>query len=130
MQGAQGPDQEGDSDIDDTATASKAGAKSGGIYRPPKVVPQHYGNIIIGLPNFTVLSDNQKSFETDMEELPKGKAAKEGRKRPEVNRNLIRELQEEYLETPVEVHNMGDAYVKRLSRETRDKQRYVLSIYR
>ena len=47
-------------------------------------------------------------------------------KRKSINRALIRELQEEYLETPVEIHNMGDAYAKQLSRETKDKQRYII----
>jgi hypothetical protein len=44
-------------------------------------------------------------------------------KRKSINRALIRELQEEFLDTPVEIHNMGDGYAKQLSRETRDKQR-------
>lgn len=71
------------------------------IYRPPRVAPQY--------------------FDGDDEEPAK---SAEKNKKKAINKFIIRELQEEFLETPIEVHNMGDAYSKQLSRESKDKQRF------
>jgi len=74
---------------------------SDGIYRPPRVAPQHF------------------------EEKTGGRnEADEKFKKRAFSGTIIRDLQEEFLDTPVEIHNMGDAYAKQLSRETKDKQRY------
>jgi len=72
------------------------------------------------LGHFTIISTVHDL--ADDEDNDQAKSA-EKVKRKSINRALIRELQEEYLETPVEIHNMGDGYDKQLSRETRDKQR-------
>ncbi|CAG7822436.1 unnamed protein product [Allacma fusca] len=89
--------EDSEEEDEDTDKRSKTG-----IYRPPKVAPQ--------------------SFEDEDEVAPAKKAEKNRKK--SINQSLIRELQEEFLDTPVEIHNMGDAYAKQLSREVRDKQQY------
>lgn len=76
---------------------------SDGIYRPPRVAPQHF---------------DEKTGAGGRNE------ADEKFKKRAFSGTIIRELQEEFLDTPVEIHNMGDAYAKQLSRETKEKQRY------
>lgn len=65
-------------------------------------------------------------FHNFLDEEPENEAKKlEKVKRKTINRDLIRELQEEFLDTPVEVHNMGDGYDKQLSKEIIEKERYT-----
>lgn len=46
-----------------------------------------------------------------------------------INRQLIRELQEEFLDTPTEIFNKGEGFSSdHLARHTRDKQRYFLNL--
>ncbi|CAL8070281.1 unnamed protein product [Orchesella dallaii] len=88
------------SDEDDDVPKSDRPNKSG-VYVPPKVAPQHYD---------------------DEEEAPAQKMEKA--KKKFINRNLIREMQEEFLDTPVEIHNRGDSYSADLQRAAKDKQRF------
>ena len=41
-----------------------------------------------------------------------------------INRMLIRELQEEFLETPTEIFDKGEGFSGQVSRLAKDKQRY------
>ncbi len=59
----------------------------------------------------------------DEEETPAKQIEKA--KKKSINRVLIRELQEEFLETPTEIFNKGEGFsTEHLSRHSKDKQRY------
>jgi U3 small nucleolar ribonucleoprotein protein LCP5 len=79
----------------------KSDKPKSGVYQPPRVAPQHYDGD---------------------EEEPSKKVEKV--KRTLINRNLIREMQEELLDTPVEVHNRGDSYSTDLQMRAKEKQRF------
>jgi len=90
---------EDDSDVEDQErpTSSKKD-----VYQPPKVSSTPY---------------------EDEEETPAKQMDKVRKK--SINRQLIRELQEEFLDTPTEIFNKGEGFSsENLSRHTRDKQRY------
>lgn len=58
------------------------------------------------------------------EEAPIKKAEKA--KKTFINKSLIREMQEELLDTPVEIHNRGDSYSFDHQRKAKEKQRYTI----
>jgi len=60
----------------------------------------------------------------DGEEETPAKQVEKIRKKS-INRALIREMQEEFLDTPIEIHNGGDAFAMQISKEAKDKQRYA-----
>lgn len=65
---------------------------------------------------FLSLDDDEKTPAKQMEKVQK----------QSINKTLIRELQEEFLETPMEIHNKGDAFAMQLSRHQQDKERQVV----
>jgi len=90
-----------DDSSDEDDDVPKSDRPKSGVYVPPKVAPQHY--------------DGE-------EEAPAQKMEKA--KKKYINKNLIREMQEEFLDTPVEIHNRGDSYSADLQRAAKDKQRF------
>ncbi|ODM99613.1 Neuroguidin [Orchesella cincta] len=92
-----GSDDSSDEDDD----VPKSDRPKSDVYVPPKVAPQHY--------------DGE-------EEAPAQKMEKA--KKKFINKNLIREMQEEFLDTPVEIHNRGDSYSADLQRVAKEKQRF------
>jgi len=89
-----------DSDSDDDNKEERPTSKKD-VYQPPRVAPMPF-------------DDDEEAPEKQMEKV----------KKKSINRTLIREMQEEFLETPVEIHNKGDGFSAHLTRHAIDKQRY------
>lgn len=51
------------------------------------------------------------------------KKSVEKAKKTVINKTLIRELQEEFLDTPVEVQNSGDSFSAKQTRDRQNKER-------